>query len=563
MQSTVECPVCVDFYVPRTRVPKTLPCGHGVCEPCVQSLLSAASGPAISCPTCRATCTIPDKQADKLPTTFPILQLLESLCGDCRDRPHTQRCGHCPLNVCDVCKETHQRDLTTDLTDDIRELKQVMADLNSMLPGDKEFESIHERGDHTIEKITENYNEEKRQLEEKYHKNMAAVKAETQQSINGLLEWTDKSRKILFECESFLVKQRYQKQQQSSGGKQLGHEKSKQVLKHKVEALLQMKDCKPNEVDKLSTNLDHFMKITSSRPTISLLETQTRAAVIISTPVPDYSAASFKAMFDQQLSWPIGICTDPTTGHIIATDYDQHEVIVLTADLQLVSRFGAEGQGANQYKHPWGVAVSDGQLCVCDQCNHRIHVTDLRGVDLCVFGSGVQGREDFDNPSGLSCDSAGLLYICDSCNKRIKVTDRRGAFVREFGRDVFGGEPYFNAVSADGRVAVITHTGNNIYLFTISGQHITTISTNSPSHKIAARGVAFDDHGHLLVTDGAGGRVAVMTETGDVVCFIGTPGAGPGQLKDPHGLAVTRDGDVVVCDRRNKRIQLFKVPKKN
>src|SRR5207302_11357512 len=42
-----------------------------------------------------------------------------------------------------------------------------------------------------------------------------------------------------------------------------------------------------------------------------------------------------------------------------------------------------------------------------------------------------------------------------------------------------------------------------------------------------------------------------------LVTTIGAPGGGPGQLLDPHGVAVDADGNVYVADSGNARVQKF------
>jgi Ring finger domain len=70
-QSQVECPVCLENFAAdvATRPPRTLPCGHSVCTPCVNALMENA-GPL--CPLCR----IPIPQLP--PVNFSLVDALQA-----------------------------------------------------------------------------------------------------------------------------------------------------------------------------------------------------------------------------------------------------------------------------------------------------------------------------------------------------------------------------------------------------------------------------------------------------------------------------------------------------
>ncbi len=44
----MECPICLEEFGASTpNVPRVFPCGHGVCEVCVNALIKAAKTPSI------------------------------------------------------------------------------------------------------------------------------------------------------------------------------------------------------------------------------------------------------------------------------------------------------------------------------------------------------------------------------------------------------------------------------------------------------------------------------------------------------------------------------------
>ena len=73
-------------------------------------------------------------------------------------------------------------------------------------------------------------------------------------------------------------------------------------------------------------------------------------------------------------------------------------------------------------------------------------------------------------------------------------------------------------------------------------------------------GVAVDHAtGHIVVTDYAGSQVLVWTANdGPLVRPFGSRGSGPGQFRDPRGVAVDKEGHIIVADSNNHRVQVWR-----
>ena len=55
----------------------------------------------------------------------------------------------------------------------------------------------------------------------------------------------------------------------------------------------------------------------------------------------------------------------------------------------------------------------------------------------------------------------------------------------------------------------------------------------------------------------AGGAGTVAAASTCFLCAFGSQGAGVGQLNFPYGLALNREGNVLVSERSNHRIQVY------
>jgi len=68
-------------------------------------------------------------------------------------------------------------------------------------------------------------------------------------------------------------------------------------------------------------------------------------------------------------------------------------------------------------------------------------------------------------------------------------------------------------------------------------------------------GIAVDANGNVLVADTNNGRIEKFAPTGTFLSIIGTKGIGQGQLAGPNGIAVDRTGNIYVPDASNHRVE--------
>ena len=68
-------------------------------------------------------------------------------------------------------------------------------------------------------------------------------------------------------------------------------------------------------------------------------------------------------------------------------------------------------------------------------------------------------------------------------------------------------------------------------------------------------GIAVDRNGNFLVADTNNGRIEKFAPTGTFLDIIGTKGSGQGQLGAPNGIAVDSTGNIYVADAGNHRVQ--------
>ncbi len=220
-----------------------------------------------------------------------------------------------------------------------------------------------------------------------------------------------------------------------------------------------------------------------------------------------------------------------------------------------------------------GLAVDrSGNLFIADTSNHAIRRVSPAGIITTVAGTGVAGFSGDDGPAvgaqlaypwGVAVDPAGNLFIMDAFNYRVRKVAVSGiittlAVVNGWGLAVDGESNVFvvslgsaiTRISSDGTVSTVPGTG---MIF-------------PPAGPLGAGGwsVAVDSHGTLFVADGYAGVYSVSS-AGTVTAVAGTNSVGysgdggpaiNAQFSNPSGVAVDRDGNLLIADRINGRIRM-------
>ena len=118
LEAQLECSVCFDDF----KQPKLLPCFHVFCKsPCLENLV-AEDGHSLTCPTCRHIVPLSEKGVDGLQSDFHIDRLIEvrdafnkaaepteTHCGNCGDGKATGFCRDCEDFLCEECQGAHKK----------------------------------------------------------------------------------------------------------------------------------------------------------------------------------------------------------------------------------------------------------------------------------------------------------------------------------------------------------------------------------------------------------------------------------------------------------------------
>ena len=126
--------------------------------------------------------------------------------------------------------------------------------------------------------------------------------------------------------------------------------------------------------------------------------------------------------------------------------------------------------------------------------------------------------------------------------------------------------PWGIAVTHNLRMVVVDNQGwDGLHLYEANGTKVRSFAPLAmvpglilPNGQCSEpRGVAVTRNGSILLVDGKGHRIQHFSPEGLFQSVVGSSGKQPLHFKDPVGITVAPSGEVLVCDRKNHRIQVL------
>ncbi|MFQ5514445.1 MAG: 6-bladed beta-propeller [Myxococcota bacterium] len=205
---------------------------------------------------------------------------------------------------------------------------------------------------------------------------------------------------------------------------------------------------------------------------------------------------------------------------------------------------------------PYGLALHDGQLLICDTRPSIVVVFDLAHRAVELLGEEATGR--LRKPINIAVDPEGYRWVADTGHRRLMIYDPQGRYVRALG-DPERWVPTDVVFFEDRAYVVDVENGRVVVLDRETGEELDRIG-----RKGSGRGelffptnIALDAEGNLYVADTGNARVLKFSRDGEPLQEFGGLGRGLGQLVRPKGVAVDREGRVYVADAAFENVQIF------
>ncbi|HZP49427.1 MAG TPA: peptidyl-alpha-hydroxyglycine alpha-amidating lyase family protein [Vicinamibacterales bacterium] len=198
---------------------------------------------------------------------------------------------------------------------------------------------------------------------------------------------------------------------------------------------------------------------------------------------------------------------------------------------------------------------------------HRTPMRAARAYRLVEHWAQLPAGTTWGVMSWVSVDAHDNVYAFqrEEPTSKVLVFDRNGRLLRTWGDGQFA-YPHSLRVLRDGFVWLTDRKSQQLFKFAPDGTLRMSIGKKDVAGDNASRDafngvsdVVMAPDGTLFVSDGEGGNTRVVKLAGDGTFLTawGTKGSAPGQLSGPHCVAMDSAGRVYVCDRGNKRIQVF------
>ena len=243
-----------------------------------------------------------------------------------------------------------------------------------------------------------------------------------------------------------------------------------------------------------------------------------------------------------------------------------HCVSIVSNDGQRKS-FSSRGSGSDQLNCPSGVALSaTGDILVCEQRNHRIHIFSPDGKSVKSVGTKGSEPRQFSCPVGIAVHPhSNKIYVAENHIDRVQILNEDLTFCSTFGSPGSGNgqfnKPYDIGFDGTGNVYVTDSDNHRVQVFTAKGAYVRQFGKRGNSAKVlnAPKGIAVNPNGIVYISDSGNHRISLFTRRGDFLRSFGTYGTGPGQFNGPKGIIVSTDRNqtIYVSDGNNDRVQIF------
>ncbi len=269
-------------------------------------------------------------------------------------------------------------------------------------------------------------------------------------------------------------------------------------------------------------------------------------------------AAGVKPPKYDQYVWP----PPPDKPRIRLQDiiWGRRDVMAKTGGLERALLGSGPKNPLDWFSKPFGVAFDrEGRLLVTDTALGALFRLDRKTRTADVLGT--RGAVALKTPLGLSIGRDGVVYVADAGIRQVVAFSPDGSVKAVYGRPGELENPVDAEIAPDGRklfvadskahkiVVYAVDTAKVLYSFGRRGEGEGQFSFPT--------GLAFTAEGNLLVVDQINARIQVLNEDGQYLDRLGARGVGFGNFVRPKDVAVDEVGYIYATDAAFNNVQIF------
>ncbi len=217
--------------------------------------------------------------------------------------------------------------------------------------------------------------------------------------------------------------------------------------------------------------------------------------------------------------------------------------------------FGDQPASNELINKPYGAAMHDGKIYVCDIRNACVEVLDLKKKQTRLIGT--TGTMALKRPGSVAAAANGEIFVTDNDRNAIVVFDANERYSRSMGHPKL--KPGGIAIGPD-RIYVTDLAAQTVEMYDPkTGEKKGTFGTvgDEDGQFRLPLGVAVGPTGDVFVSDMMRCRIQRFTKDGKFISGFGTVGDYAGAFVRPKHIAVDSDGIIYVVDASFQNVQMF------
>lgn len=216
------------------------------------------------------------------------------------------------------------------------------------------------------------------------------------------------------------------------------------------------------------------------------------------------------------------------------------------------------GSSDEQLQFPIGIDVDQrtGTIWICDTGNNMVKKFSWEGKLIDTIGQ--TGGIAFQRPSAVRHSFEGKLFVKDDYEVQVLDSDLKLDY--KFGKRVLE-KPYGLCWTPSGNLLILDEgrACTRMVIFSETGKLLQVTPFMPAVHRLKGSKVRFLalSNRRLVVSDLGLSTVYVTDHFGRQLTYIGGPGFKLGLFRDPAGVAADGEGNVIVADSKNDRLQVY------